>query len=131
MTLNKDQFGLTPQEQSEITGKAVGGHIFDQIEGLFGGEGSFRQAHVTEAWADAHANFQGHNVVADEEDFPIFKHKHESGWDAHYPIGGPYITMYQGDQPVEALHVDKEDRKNPNEIIRRVQSWVDESSEYY
>ncbi len=133
MPLNPDQFGLSPQEQSEIRGRALGGHLFDQMENIMGGAGSLRQSHVTEAWADAHEHFQGHNVVADEtnDDYPVLKHKHASGWEAHYPIGGPYITMYRDDSPVEALHISKEDRLNPNEILGRVQSWVDESSGDY
>lgn len=117
---------LSKREQAEITGRALGGHIWDAMEEMMGGPGSFRQSVVTDAWSDAHAGWQGHDVRAnpDDDDYPVFHHDMGNGYEARYPLGGPYIDIHpQGsDQALDALHVSSEDR-NPEGVLRRIQDF--------
>lgn len=130
--LNSSQFGISQREQSEMVGNALGGHIWDAVENMAGGPGSMRASVVTDAWSKAHAHFQGEDVRADadDDDYPVMHHR-VGQWSGRYPVGGPYVTMHRDGQPLEALHMQPEDRHNPSAIKSRVKSWVDEDSQYY
>lgn len=108
--INPGQFGISDREASEMIGRAMGGAIFDAVENVMGGPGSVRQSYVTDAWANAHANWQGHNIVASDDDYPEVRHDIGNGFEARYVIGGPYVNIHQGDSTVEALHLHEEDR---------------------
>lgn len=133
--LNEDQFGgISKREQAEITGRALGGHIWDSMENLFGGPGAVRQGVVTSAWSDAHKDWQGQDVRANEndDDYPVFHHR-EGNWEGRYPLGGPYVDIHRhGSESgaVEALHLQDEER-NPDGVKNRIRSWVAEDSQYY
>lgn len=115
-----------------MAGRALGGHIWDSMEEALGGPGSFRQSVVTDAWADTHKGWQGHDVRADAEDddYPVAHIKGTGQWSGKYPIGGPYLTVHRGGEPVEALHMDKEDR-HPDAVNQRLHNWIAESSHDY
>lgn len=121
--------GLSSHEESEISGKALGGHIWDQMEQVMGGPGAMRQAYVTEAWGDAHKDWQGHEFD-DNAEYPVAKIPGSDGWEGKYTVGGPYLEVHKGGQAVEALHMDKEDR-HPAAVRDRLHSWIKESSQDY
>lgn len=125
--LNDDQFRnvLSEREQAEISGRALGGHIFSGLEDILGGEGAIRQSFLTEAWADAHRHYQGEDVRPnpDDDDYPTLHVPLERGLHARYPVGGPYVTIYHGDEPVEALHVNEEDRLKPRAVKDRARGF--------
>jgi hypothetical protein len=123
--LHPDQFGLSSREQAEISGKAMGGHIWDGMEQMMGGPGSFRQSYVTDAWADAHANWQGHNIVASNDDYPEVRHDMGNGFEARYAIGGPYVNIHPtgSDQAIDALHVGDEEDRTPGKVMNRIRDF--------
>lgn len=123
--------GLTSDDEAGIAGRALGGHIWDSMEQMIGGPGSFRASVVTDAWSDTHKAWQGQDVRADadDDDYPVFHHK-VGEFTAKYPIGGPYVTMHRGGQAVEALHMQEEDR-HPEGVKRRAEDWHREDSQYY
>lgn len=121
--------GLSSDDESRIAGAAMGGHIWDQMESVMGGPGALRQAYVTEAWADAHKGWQGHQFDEDQE-YPTVKLPGSGGWEGRYTVGGPYLEVHRGGQPVEALHMDSEDR-HPEGVKRRLNDWISESSQDY
>jgi hypothetical protein len=135
MSWNEEQFGISKQELSEMKGRAIGGHIWDSMEEAMGGPGSFRQSFVTEAWSNAHANFQGEDVRSDsdDDDYPVFHHQSDTGLRFKYPIGGPYMDVYDGDSdtPFDTLHMgdDKEERLNPNYIKQRATAFEQDNPE--
>lgn len=121
--------GLSQDDESRIAGAALGGHIWDQMESVMGGPGALRQAYVTEAWADAHKDWQGHQFD-EEQEYPTVKVPGTGGWEGRYTVGGPYLEVHRGGQPVEALHMDSEDR-HPEGVKRRLSEWINESSQDY
>jgi hypothetical protein len=123
--VGREDFGLSEREQSEITGKAMGGHIFDAVEDMMGGAGSVRQSYLTEAWSNAHQHFQGHDVRPSDDEFPTMHHDLGNGFEARYPVGGPYIDIHPSgsDGAIEALHVAPEDRMNPEAIKQRAKDF--------
>lgn len=123
--------GLSQREQAEISGKALGGHIFSQIENaLTGEEGGFRQAFVNDAWEDAANHWSGHDIREDSDDdgYPYvhFQNPAIPAIHGRYPINGQYLDIHYHGNPVETLHIDKEDRKNPAEVSRRFNEWISE-----
>jgi hypothetical protein len=118
------ELGLSAREQAEITGKALGGHMWEGFTRLFGGEEGLRQDYVNDAWSDAHAHYQGHDIRPSEDDYPEMHHDLGDGVTARYPIGGSNITFYQDGEPLEAAHVESEDRLNPDAVKQRAESFM-------
>lgn len=116
---------LSQREQAEISGRALGGHLWDALENALGGPGAFRQGVVTDAWGDAFSlkNSPGGEDLdirpdADNDDYPVV-HLSGSGKSEgltfQHPIGGPYMDVYHRGEPVDTIHMgdDKKDRHNP------------------
>jgi hypothetical protein len=120
---------LSQNEQAEVTGKAIAGHIWDSMEEILGGPGSIRAGIVADAWADAHAHFQGEDVRANPENddspfvvIPIGDNAH-----GRTSIGSPNMDVFHNHDPeyaIDTMYIDKEDRLNPAAIKRRAAGWL-------
>jgi len=116
---------LSQNEQAEVTGKAIAGHIWDSMGDLIGD----RQDVVNNAWSTAHESFQGEDVRADPEtdDYPFVVIPMGSNAHGRHRVGSPNMDVFHNDDPehaIETMHIDKEDRRNPKAIKRRAAGWL-------
>lgn len=133
--INEDLLNnILPQhEQARIKGQAMGKHIGDSLIEALGGEESIRSSASLEAWDTAHQHFQGEDIRSDSDDRPYMHVPMGDKAHGRYFMQGPYMDVYRNDEssPFEVMHIDKEDRKNPEALRRRASSWLDEARADY
>jgi len=77
---------MSKQEQDKIAGEALGGHLWDAMENMMGGPGSYKASIGLAATGHAHDKFQGENIKFDEEDYPVLHHQVTPSVHIEYPI---------------------------------------------
>jgi hypothetical protein len=118
MTDNPDNFGkqfddiigsnFTPQEKNEAVGNAMGEHLFNETDKLFGGYKEAVQRDAAERMQ--HVALIYPKLVHHDEDGMHIKYTSPKGW-THTWYGGAYIehshpeSSYGKDQPVEVSNV--------------------------
>lgn len=131
--LNGDQFGLSSREQAAISGRALGGHIWDQITDLFGGEESMRQDFVNEAWLRAdnlgypiqHLHEEG-DLSEGGDSHPVFVHRDQDrGLEFRAHPGGPYIDVHSlgEDSPFDVIHQGDKDQRTYKNIMNSISEY--------
>ena len=137
---------MSKQEQDKIAGEALGGHLWDAMENMIGGPGSYKASINLAATGHAHDKFQGENIKFDEEDYPVLHHQVTPSVHIEYPIphepsthseDNPdkdyfYATAYKTNArgqkaALDALYIPGEARHNPRYIKESAQEWVDET----
>ena len=137
---------MSKQEQDRISGEALGGHLWDAMEEMMGGPGSYKASINLAATGHAHDKFQGENIKFDEEDYPVLHHQVTPSVHIEYPIphepsthseDNPdkdyfYATAYKTNASgqkaaLDALYIPGEARHNPRYIKESAQEWVDET----
>jgi hypothetical protein len=137
---------MSKREQDRIAGEAIGGHIWDSMEEMMGGPGSYRASLRLAATGHAHSKFPGEDIRFDAEDYPYFHHQvtpsvhveypipHESSkhtpadTDKEYFYATAYKTNARGQKaPLDALYIPGLVRHNPDYIKASAQEWVDET----
>jgi hypothetical protein len=137
---------MSKREQDRIAGEALGGHIWDAMEEMMGGPGSYRASINLQATSHAHEKFPAGNIEFDEEDYPVFRHQvtpdihieypvpHEASThseadpDKNYFYATAYKTNARGQKaPLDALYIPGPVRHNPDYIKQSAQEWVDET----
>ena len=137
---------MSKQEQDKIAGEALGGHLWDAMENMMGGPGSYKASINLAATGHAHDKFQGENIKFDEEDYPVLHHQVTPSVHIEYPIphepsthseDNPdkdyfYATAYKTNArgqkaALDALYIPGEARHNPRYIKESAQEWVDET----
>jgi hypothetical protein len=137
---------MSKQEQDKIAGEALGGHLWDAMEEMMGGPGSYKASINLAATGHAHDKFQGENIKFDEEDYPVLHHQVTPSVHIEYPIphepsthseDNPdkdyfYATAYKTNASgqkaaLDALYIPGEARHNPRYIKESAQEWVDET----
>ncbi len=137
---------MSKQEQDKIAGEALGGHLWDAMENMMGGPGSYKASIGLAATGHAHDKFQGENIKFDEEDYPVLHHQVTPSVHIEYPIphepsthseDNPdkdyfYATAYKTNASgqkaaLDALYIPGEARHNPRYIKESAQEWVDET----
>ena len=137
---------LSQREQSRIMGEAYGAHLWDSMEEMMGGPGSYKASLRLGAVGHAHDKFQGEDIRFDEEDYPYMHHQvtpdihveypipHESSkhtpedTDKEYFYATAYKTNARGQKaPLDALYIPGLVRHNPDYIKASAKEWVDET----
>lgn len=95
--LHPEQFGMTEREAAEIKGRALGAHIWEGMEGVFG---DLRKASQGDAYSDLSHRFGTSNVQISEDDDPYFEIK-EGPYALRYH-GGPTMNYYAHGENVDA-----------------------------
>lgn len=111
-------------------GEELASQIFQSMEDMLGGAGSLRASHVLDAWNTAHSVWQGHDIRpdADADDYPFvhLESPKAPSITGRYPINGVYLDIHHNGNAVETMHIDKEDRQNPEAVVNRFHDWVNE-----
>jgi hypothetical protein len=137
---------MSKQEQDKIAGEALGGHLWDSMEEMMGGPGSYKASIGLAATGHAHDKFQGENIKFDEEDYPVLHHQvtpsvhveypipHETSThseadpDTNYFYATAYKTNARGQKaPLDAIYIPGAVRHNPDYIKSSAKEWVDET----
>jgi hypothetical protein len=85
--LNPQQFGISPREEREMQGRAIGEHIYDSLEMAMTGEkGGFKAASSARAWGKMR-DFPPHMIKEDEEGNPVAHHT-TGNWTSTWHGGG-------------------------------------------
>jgi hypothetical protein len=136
---------MSKREQDRIAGEALGGHLWDSMEEMMGGPGSYKASLNLAATGHAHENFRGEDIRFDEEDYPYLHHQVTPSVHVEYPIPHEasksateedkdyfYATAYKTNArgqkaALDALYIPGEARHNPRYIKESAQEWVDET----
>lgn len=134
---------MSKREQSEIAGRAIGEHLWNTVEDMMGGPGSFKASINLGASAMAHKHFQGENVKFDEEDYPYVHHQLTPDVHVKYPIPhyeheGPEDKSYfyadvikrnkRGENvAMDVLYIPGEARHNPKYLKAASEEWYKEA----
>ena len=117
---------FTPKDETEMTGNAVGQHLFDKVEGILG---SYRGA-VEKAADQRMALFPEHMMSIDEDGRHV-SYTSPKGW-THKWYGGTYIEHHHPKAgPVDVTNV--EDREGnlptmaPEEFLKHTHDFETES----
>ena len=130
-----DDFGISKREQSEMAGRAIGEHIWDKMEDIFGPMKLQHQLHTVGELAK---RFPDHIIQVDESDEPYVSHK-VGDWEGRY-FDGPYSEMHHVKHgPMELIDVGREgdpsegkDRKiTPAELRGEVEHFVKHDAQQY
>ena len=130
-----DDFGISKREQSEMAGRAIGEHIWDKMEDIFGPMKLQHQLHTVGELAK---RFPDHIIQVDESDEPYVSHK-VGDWEGRY-FDGPYIEMHHVKHgPMEVIDVGREgdpsegkDRKiTPAELRGEVEHFIKHDAQQY
>ena len=137
---------LSKREQDKIAGEALGGHLWDAMEEMMGGPGSYKASINLAATGHAHEKFHGEDIKFDEEDYPVLHHQVTPSVHIEYPIphepsthseANPdndyfYATAYKTNArgqkaPLDAIYIPGAVRHNPDYIKASAKEWVDET----
>lgn len=124
--LHPEQFGMSEREAAEIKGKALGGHLFDQMEGIFG---SYKANVQGAAYDNLSHRFGSHNVQIDEEGSPYYE-VHEGSHALRYH-GGSTFNYYKHGKNVDASTTYEHGDMLSSDFRNRLHQWVQEDSDYY
>lgn len=128
-----EQFGISRKEQNEMAGRAMGEHLWDELNKIVG-EGGLRALSEAQALSRMR-DFPAHMVEDDtdesgEPDYGVHvNYKHPSGWSAKW-AGGPYIDMHHPLYgPVDIIDITDSEGNIPNYVHpegfkRAVNEWV-------
>jgi len=125
-------FGISKREQSEMVGRAMGEHIWDQMEDILA-PGGFRLQQQQHTISEFEKRFPNHPIKIEEDDDPYVSHK-VGDWEGRY-YNGPYIDMhhkkygvqdcihvgYDGDESKGNLH-----KLTENEFHNNIKNWISE-----
>ena len=125
-----DDFGISKREQSEMVGRAMGEHIWDKMEDIFGPIGLQSKLHTV---TELEQRFPNHQIKIDEDDDPYVSHK-VGDWEGRY-FNGAYINMHHkkyGEQ--DGIHVGHDGDENKgnlhklteNEFHNNIKNWISE-----
>lgn len=127
---------FTPREESEIAGNAIGAHLFEGVEGIFGSirEGAQQAAKLRMGLIPDEMKKR------DEEGELHVSYTSPKGWN-HTWHGGPYITHHHPKTgPVSVTNVEKYDRQagtsfiptlTKDEFIDECHNWENEEGQSY
>lgn len=108
--LNPADFGISPQEESEMAGRALGEHLYDSLEMMMTGrQGGFRDEAKAKAM-EKMRGFPAHAFGIDEDGDP-YVHIKTGNWTSTWH-GGGYIThTHKKHGPLEVTNLT--DYSNP------------------
>lgn len=116
-----ESFGLSRQEQNEITGHAMGAHLWQGVNNILGDYGT----HVrSAAYDELRGRFPNHEVHLDEDSSPYVEHK-QGPWSARYH-GGTYVHIHharEGEQDVIGSS-DQHAGMGSEELKAKLSNWV-------
>lgn len=134
---------MSQREQNEIAGRALGEHMWNAMEEMMGGPGSYRASVNLAATEHAHKHFPAGKIEFDEEDYPVFRHQVTPDIHIEYPVPHEpakgaddneyfYATAYKTNArgkkaPLDALYIPGPARHNPDYIAESAKEWVDET----
>lgn len=133
---------MSQREWNEIAGQALGEHMWNTMEEMMGGPGSYRASVNLAATEHAHKHFPAGKIEFDEEDSPVFRHQvtpdihveygipHESAEGAdknEYFYADMYKTKGGKKAPLDVLYIPGPARHNPEYIAQSAKEWVDET----
>lgn len=129
-------FGVSRQEESEMAGRALGAHLWDQIMTPFGGEGGYRTAVHSEAYDRMRQS--GYDVekiqINNDGDGESFV-EHQSGPYRARWFGGTYADIHHASDPgtaIDTLNVGHEAHPDKGtDIQNSLDTWHNETSQYY
>lgn len=131
-----DAFGISRDEQAQIHGKALGGHLWDGMMKTWGGESGFRNAIRSESYDRIRESGYGaEHIKFDPEDHDAPYVEHKSGPYRARWFGGTYADIHHRTQPDEAidtLNVGHEAHPDKgSDIQSSLEDWHKEQSHHY
>jgi len=138
---------IVPQrEESKIRGEMIGESLWNAMESMMGGPGSYKSSLRLAATAHAHDKFPGEDIRFDEEDYPYlhvqvtpdihaeYSIPHESSkptdedTDKEYFYADMYKTNRRGQKAaLDALYIPGLARHDPAYIKDSAKEWVRET----
>jgi len=126
-----DDFGLSKEEQREISSRALGEHLWEGIENIFGPMKLQRQLHSV---SEFEKRFPDHPIKMDEDDDPYVSHK-VGDWEGRY-FDGPYIDLHHKKYgPMECINLQGNDgethKLTQDEFRHEVEHFVKHDAQQY
>jgi len=121
-----DDFGISKREQNEIAGRAMGEHIWDKLEDIFGPIGLQNKLHSV---GELEKRFPNHPIQIEDEDDPYVSHK-VGDWEGRY-FNGPYIELHHKKYgPMEVINVG-DHKIGQDEFRHDVEHFVKHDAQQY
>ena len=117
-----EQFGMSRREQAEITGKAVAGHLWEGMEGIFG---NMKVAHQSSVYDELSTRFGTDNVTipSGEDNDPYVEVQH--GPHSLRYHGGATLNYYTDGENVDASTTYEHGEMHHEDLQQRLRDWVD------
>jgi hypothetical protein len=129
-------FGVSRQEEVEMSGRALGAHVWDQIMTPFGGEGGYRKAVQSEAYDRMRESGYGaEHIKIDNDGEGSAYVEHQSGPYRARWFGGTYADIHHVSDPgaaIDTLNIGHQAHPDKGtELQKSLDSWHEEVGKHY
>ena len=130
-----EQFGISKREQAEMTGRAMGAHIFEGVANIFGGEEGMRRNMQSAAYDKLAEHFgtegvHGEIMISKSSGSPYYQVRHPSGYTARNYGGGTLNIHDPGGEEVDVVSRTSADSSNPWESGQDIHETLHEHLKY-
>jgi hypothetical protein len=129
-------FGVSRQEESDMSGRALGAHMWDQIMTPFGGERGYRTAVHSDAYDRMRqSGYDAEHIKMGDEDDGGSYVEHQSGPYRARWFGGTYADIHHVSDPgsaIDTLNVGHDAHPDKGtDLQKSLDSWHEEVGKHY